>query len=369
MMLRSNESTALIAESTFVALESLKNAMPRTEPTYSIRCSTPRNSRTTSASVAPETEYLLVIAIDASTFSMLCSPRRSTSEADITACPLRYSMPPKRNAPSATPSVRLKKCCRARMPSGGGKTFESSRLSTAISVSFWFSKMRNFELAIGFEVRVSIEMIRRDVQQRRHMRAKLHDGVQLKTADFDHIDRGGRRGVHQSAHRRSDVSANLNRLACGLKNLSNQSGRRGLAVRSCDRDDVALQISGRQFEFADDGNTFRARRCQRWNVQRHTRADDNFICLEKAFDSVLTRFPRNPEASSSPDAAGFPESVTNTDFPRLLKEPCRRNTTSCHTHHNNHLNFNVDRLNNAKINATIQNRMMTFDSVHPISSK
>ena len=34
-----------------------------------------------------------------------------------------------------------------------------------------------------------------------------------------------------------------------------------------------------------------------------------------------------------------------------------------------YLNFNVDRLKSARISAAIQNRMMIFDSLHPVSSK
>ena len=45
--------------------------------------------------------------------------------------------------------------------------------------------------------------------------------------------------------------------------------------------------------------------------------------------------------------------------------------TSCHANDEDHtyLNFNVDKLNNAKINAAIQKRMMTFDSFQPFNSK
>ena len=103
--------------------------------------------------------------------------------------------------------------------------------------------------------------------------------------------------------------------------------------------------------------------------RRHTRAHDDFVGLEKAFDSVLTRFPRNPECVQFTGRQRAFRNRSQTLISPALEKPRRRHSTSCHTHHNNHLNFNVDRLNNAKINAAIQNRMMTFDSFQPISSK
>ena len=81
-------------------------------------------------------------------------------------------MPPKRNAPAATPSLRLKKCCRARMPSGGGKTLRVVAIQhgdVRLRLVLENAKLRR---AVCCEVRVAVEMIRRDVQQRGDMRTK-----------------------------------------------------------------------------------------------------------------------------------------------------------------------------------------------------
>ena len=126
----------------------------------------------------------------------------------------------------------------------------------------------------------------------------------------------------------------------------------------------------RQFEFTDDRNALAPRRLQRGDVERHAGADDDLIRLEKAVDGVLSRFPWNPERIELCGRRGLSGIGHKHRFAAALEKPCRRHSASCHTTTTTiHLNFNVDRLNNAKINAAIQNRMITFDSFHPISSK
>ena len=69
-------------------------------------------------------------------------------------------------------------------------------------------------------------------------------------------------------------------------------------------------------------------------------------------------------------SAGLSRIAHKNRVSSTVKKPGGCNSTSCHSYNENHyLNFKVDRLNRAKINAAIQKRMMIFDSFQPLSSK
>ena len=99
------------------------------------------------------------------------------------------------------------------------------------------------------------------------------------------------------------------------------------------------------------------------------RGSRRFHRPEESARRMLPGFPGNPERIEFGRRARLAGIGDKHRFPAALEEPCRSHSTSCHSHHNNHLNFNVDRLSSAKISAAIQNRMITFDSIQPISSK
>src|SRR5438270_11470970 len=98
-------------------------------------------------------------------------------------------------------------------------------------------------------------MVASDVQHSSDVRAKCLDRLQLKARYLEHAPAILARTVHQFRHRSPDVPANLHRQPPTFQQLADQSGRGGLSIRSCDRDDLALKKARRKLYLTDDGDT------------------------------------------------------------------------------------------------------------------
>src|SRR5207244_3539750 len=60
---------------------------------------------------------------------------------------------------------------------------------------------------VRFDVRMTIQMVRRDIQQHGNPRAKIHDALKLKTASLDDVQRARRRSFDLRTQRRANVSS------------------------------------------------------------------------------------------------------------------------------------------------------------------
>ena len=98
---------------------------------------------------------------------------------------------------------------------------------------------------------VSIEMIRRKVKNRAHLRAKVHDAFQLETA---HLGYRNRIFIHLSCHGRigiAYIADNVYIILVILHDLAQQGGRRGLPIGAGDRQNIAFAKRIGKFYLAD----------------------------------------------------------------------------------------------------------------------
>ena len=108
---------------------------------------------------------------------------------------------------------------------------------------------------IGLETFVSVEMVRRDVEQHRDVAIEALRQVDLVARQLEHIDPAfGQRILGED--RQTDVAAHRRRNACGLENVVDERGRRRLAVGAGDPDDLVRRKlgpgAGEQLDVADD---------------------------------------------------------------------------------------------------------------------
>ena len=125
------------------------------------------------------------------------------------SCPARVSAmaPTLMVMPSVTVPSSEKSRRPARAPCARRHVCGSSALITAQSFSVWFAKILAFAVRVLLERGMPIQMVWRQVQQDRNPRMERLDGLQLKTAHLDDVERL-RRGVgHLGAERRADVPA------------------------------------------------------------------------------------------------------------------------------------------------------------------
>ena len=99
-----------------------------------------------------------------------------------------------RRRPRAIPSPiesrhREQQPARARVAAAMASVAGSSALSTAQSSAVWFAKIRALAAAYSSTFCVTIEMVGREVQQHRDPRMKGVDGLELKAAGLDDVDR------------------------------------------------------------------------------------------------------------------------------------------------------------------------------------
>ena len=224
-----------------------------------------------------------------------------------------------------------------------------------------------------------------EVQPQRDPRTKRGGRLELKAADLDYVNRLRRRIVDLGRERHADVAADEHSPAVGCNHPPEQCGCRRLSFRPGDRDDRTSQPARRQLHFADDFNATPPRGGEIRLVERDARARHDEIGGSRTWPAYGRRAPRRCRrllraarlvelrvaARSSPH--GHPVDAA-ARLPRCrfgpLRPPPRAvpGPRSRHPPHH-HRSFNVVRLKSAKITATIRNRVITFGSLHPSSSK
>ena len=151
------------------------------------------------------------------------------------------------------------------------------------------------------EAAVAVEVVGSDVEHDRDFRMKGLDGLQLEAGDFEDVV-GVVGGVgDQRNGGRPDVAADLRLVAAPADDVAGQRGGGGFAVGAGDGDDVALQKTRGQLDFADDGNAHGARLRQLWNVGRHARADHDEVLLAEGALAVAAGFDGDTEIEQGAD--------------------------------------------------------------------
>ena len=244
--------------------------------------------------------------------------------------------------------------------------------------------MRAFARRVLLDVRMAIEMVVGEIEPERDPRPERRGGLELKAADLDGVDRLGRRVFDLRRERHADVAAHEHSLAVRRNHSSKQRRRRGLPFRSRHRDHATAKPSRCELHFSDDFHSARASRDQTRLVWRHSRARDDEIgrrrtsrrCGHRALPrcphaaaQTPARSPRVVQSSTPAPLAGEAVPPPQCRFAPLRQPPLAAlEPKSRHLPHH-HRSFNVVRLKSAKITATIRNRVMTFGSLQPRSSK
>jgi hypothetical protein len=178
-----------------------------------------------------------------------------------------------------------------------------------------------------------------------------------------------------------DVSADEDPVPTGFEHAARQSCRRRLPFRARDRHDPAAEPSRSELEFPHDRNPRASGGLERRLLCRYAGAQDDEIrgherrlamapelelysgCPQPVFVIELWLQIGEGDAGASPDQQlrgrhTTPRGTDNGDLLATNREGV-----------GGHRSFRVVRLNNAKMIATIRNRVMTFGSLQPISSK
>src|ERR1051326_6059265 len=104
-----------------------------------------------------------------------------------------------------------------------------------------------------------VQMIRRDIQDSCNPWAKLLNGFKRKTENLQHQKSVRKRLTCKRHARCADVAPNQSLPATLVQDFTHKRGSRGLAVRTSDSNDLALQETAGQFYLTDHGNTERSR--------------------------------------------------------------------------------------------------------------
>ena len=122
---------------------------------------------------------------------------------------------------------------------------------------------------------VTIQVIRRDIEDGSDVRMEIHDCFQLKTRDFNHRPAIIARRVNHGNQCRTYVSTYLDVHPSVSQHLSDQSGRCCFTVRSGNSDNASAQKSRCQLNFADDFRAAPIGIADRNGFPRYAGADDD----------------------------------------------------------------------------------------------
>src|SRR5205807_5089081 len=140
---------------------------------------------------------------------------------------------------------------------------------------------------------VTVQVVRRNVQDGRDIRLEFLNGFKLEAGDFQNIEAisGGLPG--QRDPRRADVAA-YQRLVSALgQNLSRQRGGGGLSVGAGNGNDAAFKKAARQFNLANDRYTQSARLLKLGLVGRDTGADHDQVLIAEGALAVAAGLDRD----------------------------------------------------------------------------
>ena len=240
---------------------------------------------------------------------------------------------------------------------------------------------------------VTVEVIGRDVEDRRDMRTEGLDRLQLEARNLQHNPGVRRRLLDKGNCRRADISPDQRLTSARGDDFAGQRGGGGFAVGAGDGHDLSFEEARRQLDFSDDRDAETAGVLQRADVAGDSGADHNQILIAEGALAVLAGFHRNATVEQRRNfgrelilALGIADRYPCAT--RLQKER-RGHARLAQSNHQNpfafdihkffpafeqlafltYRNFSVVRANKAKINEPIQKRTITFDSDQPSCSK
>ena len=212
------------------------------------------------------------------------------------------------------------------------------------------------------------------------------DLLELEAAGLHHVERVRRRVAHLGAEGSADIAADRHLESRRLQHPAGQRRRRRFALGAGDGDDAAEEPARRKLDLRDHRHAAPARGLHRRLLRRHAGAEDDeiggreglrpvapqlqlhaescqrlgFRCLAPRVGKRHVRAPageqlRGGQAASrgSRDGDAFAGDV-ECQIPR---------------HESVQRSLSVARLNNAKMIPTMTKRVITFGSLHPLSSK
>ena len=187
--------------------------------------------------------------------------------------------------------------------------------------------------------------------------------------------------VDLGTHGQADVAAHQDVMATCREHAPGQCRRRGLPLRSGDRDDPAAQPVGRKLQLASDRHTRPARGVDHRCLRRDAWTQHDEVGCGQRRRLVPAKFQRDASLSQTFLVLDRRTHVRERDRGATPDEQlCRGDAAACRAHHDDplatngegragHRSFNVVRLKSAKMIAMIRKRVMTFGSLQPISSK
>src|ERR1700687_2735371 len=129
--------------------------------------------------------------------------------------------------------------------------------------------------SISFERAVTIQMVRRQIQQDAYIWPELADQFELKTAQFN--NRHARIGGFFNAgdERRTNIAGKNRSKFSLLKNMGGEGRGGGLPIRTCDSHEPSAQEPASEFDLAPNCDALVLCRSQRGKIRRHTWAGNN----------------------------------------------------------------------------------------------
>ena len=354
-------------------------------------CSRPWNPRSASVIACGVTPAIDAAAVAASTLCSMCRPVSSTAETGTSRstprrrAPARSSRRPRRIR-RRPPGERERHAAARASPAPRCITTGSSAFTTAQSSAVWFAKIRALAAAYDVHVGMPIEVVVGKVQPDGDPRPERGGRLELEAARLDDVERLRRRRLRpaRSAARRCCrrrapcdrrprsmrpisvvvVDFPLVPVIAMTRPLDPSPGELQLA----DDLDAALRVRRRR-PAAPIGTpglvTIRSAAGERLRpvaaqLQHHARRPQAIGAVE-GVARFRERHARRPAARAAPRRRC-------RCAPRPPRPPAgpRPRTRLLPRHHRI---FSVVRLKSAKITARIRNRVITFGSLHPISSK
>ena len=124
---------------------------------------------------------------------------------------------------------------------------------------------------------VTIEMVGREVQPHRNLRAKSLDRFELERADFGRQNIELRLMAHDFAQGFANVAAGNGALTARVQHLRDQLRCRGLAIGAGDGDERQFAKLPAQLELADHFNLSRRKILREWGIGIDSRAQDRQV--------------------------------------------------------------------------------------------
>ena len=168
--------------------------------------------------------------------------------------------------------------------------------------------------------------------------------------------------------------------AAGLEHPPHEHHRRRLALGPGHRHDAPPQPAAGQLELADEGNAPPPDLVEDRQPGRHAGAQHHEISPRQRVGPVSAELELDAGVLQAPDRLGDLGAPLGQDHARAAgrEELRRRHAAARRPHHHDrraphgkctHRSFRVARLKQAKTTAAIRNRLITFGSLHPISSQ